>query len=315
MHTSDDKLVILIISRKVSEYLVLYFACVLQFKVFMAMDDGFVKCEVTVEHVLPSGVTTKRENFKGAHVEVGRNELQDVVLKISHERGKLGPYTVRAHVIHKKFVSTGKASIRLIPQGLQIMLSNCPPQQLALFLRLMSTKVAARGSKQGAKRRVIGDVSLQFDTISPLSDSDVQKAQQNGGLKVRDTNKDIATTPKRNMSTAVKRKLQEENGGVALQPRKKYNISGGGAELTEEQQTVLNSVRRGLNVFITGGAGTGKSFLLRKMINTLPPDVTFVTASTGAAACHIGECVCVCMCVCVRVCVRACVRACVRVCV
>ena len=254
------------------------------------MDDGFVKCEVTVEHVLPSGATTKREHFKGAHVELGRNELQDVVLKISHERGNLGPYTVRAHVVHKKFVSNGKASIRLIPQGLQIMFSNCPPQQLALFLRLMSMKVAARGSKQGAKRRVIGDISLQFDTISPLSDNDVQKVQQNGGLKVRDTNKggSLVTTPKRNMSTAVKRKLQEENGGVAQQPRKKCSISGGGAELTEEQQTVLNSVRRGLNVFITGGAGTGKSFLLRKMINTLPPDVTFVTASTGAAACHIG---------------------------
>ena len=106
------------------------------------------------------------------------------------------------------------------------------------------------------------------------------------------------------MSTAVKRKLQEESGGVAQQPRKKCSISGGGVELTEEQQTVLNSVRRGLNVFVTGGAGTGKSFLLRKMISILPPDATFVTASTGAAACHIGECVCVCACV---ECVYACV--------
>lgn len=38
----------------------------------------------------------------------------------------------------------------------------------------------------------------------------------------------------------------------------------------------------------SGSAGTGKSFLLRYIVNTLPPDVTMVTASTGASACLIG---------------------------
>lgn len=37
-----------------------------------------------------------------------------------------------------------------------------------------------------------------------------------------------------------------------------------------------------------GSAGTGKSFLLRYIVNTLPPDVTIVTASTGSSACLIG---------------------------
>lgn len=258
------------------------------------MENGFIKCEVTVEHVAPSGATTRRESFKSANVELGRNELEDVVLKISHDKGTLGPCTVRAHTIHKKFVRNGKATICLTPQGLQIMLSNCPPQQLALFLRLLAVKVAARGNKQGAKRRVIGDVSLSFDTISPLNDSDVKKAQVNtGALKVRDTNKDASTltTPKRSgsaSSVAVKRKLQSDEGGIQQLRKKSSILKGDGAEFNEQQQAVVNSVRMGLNVFITGGAGTGKSYLLRKMISTLPPDVTFVTASTGAAACHIG---------------------------
>ena len=36
------------------------------------------------------------------------------------------------------------------------------------------------------------------------------------------------------------------------------------------------------------GAGTGKSLVLKHILRALPDDSTFVTASTGLAACALG---------------------------
>ncbi|CAJ0552604.1 Ff.00g006820.m01.CDS01 [Fusarium sp. VM40] len=65
--------------------------------------------------------------------------------------------------------------------------------------------------------------------------------------------------------------------------------------LSEEQQTVFNLVvNRGESVFFTGAAGTGKSVLLRKIVQSLVAkylgdrDCIGVTASTGLAAQNIG---------------------------
>ncbi|KAL0484187.1 ATP-dependent DNA helicase PIF1 [Acrasis kona] len=64
--------------------------------------------------------------------------------------------------------------------------------------------------------------------------------------------------------------------------------------LSNEQQTVLDLVRRGENVFFTGCAGTGKSFLLQEIIKDLKErckqEEIGITASTGIAAVNIGGC-------------------------
>ena len=67
---------------------------------------------------------------------------------------------------------------------------------------------------------------------------------------------------------------------------------------------VINAVRAGKSVFFTGSARTGKSYLLKRLITMLPPQSTFMAASTGAAACHIGGTTLhVCVCARARVCV------------
>ncbi|KAL4244570.1 ATP-dependent DNA helicase PIF1 [Abortiporus biennis] len=63
-------------------------------------------------------------------------------------------------------------------------------------------------------------------------------------------------------------------------------------KLSKEQYDVLNMVRSGRSVFFTGSAGTGKSVLLRKIIEDCKEKhIEFaVTASTGIAAVNVGGC-------------------------
>ncbi|NXE45329.1 PIF1 helicase, partial [Casuarius casuarius] len=60
------------------------------------------------------------------------------------------------------------------------------------------------------------------------------------------------------------------------------------ARLSAEQDAVLGAVLSGKSVFFTGCAGTGKSYLLKRIVGSLPPQSTYATASTGVAACHVG---------------------------
>ena len=63
-------------------------------------------------------------------------------------------------------------------------------------------------------------------------------------------------------------------------------------ELSTEQQSVINAVRHGDNIFLTGSAGVGKSVTLRAIISALRemygPEAVAVCASTGIAAEPLG---------------------------
>ncbi|OVA07066.1 AAA+ ATPase domain [Macleaya cordata] len=62
--------------------------------------------------------------------------------------------------------------------------------------------------------------------------------------------------------------------------------------LTKKQQEVLTAISNGKSVFLTGSAGTGKTFLLQQAISLLNqihnPNEVFITASTGVAACALN---------------------------
>lgn len=55
-------------------------------------------------------------------------------------------------------------------------------------------------------------------------------------------------------------------------------------DLSREQAVALEILESGENIFLTGGAGTGKSFLVREFRRHIDPKTTPLLASTGAAA-------------------------------
>jgi ATP-dependent DNA helicase PIF1 len=58
--------------------------------------------------------------------------------------------------------------------------------------------------------------------------------------------------------------------------------------LSPEQKLALETLRSGENVFLTGGAGVGKSTVIKELIEELNPKEMPVLASTGAAAVLMG---------------------------
>lgn len=59
-------------------------------------------------------------------------------------------------------------------------------------------------------------------------------------------------------------------------------------DLSSEQANALELLRSGENVFLTGGAGSGKSFLIRQFMKELDSKEMPILASTGAAAVLLG---------------------------
>ncbi|XP_062509312.1 ATP-dependent DNA helicase PIF1-like [Corticium candelabrum] len=241
------------------------------------MEATCIQCSLAIES-LSGQSTCQRKSFAKAELTLGRNENGSIMIQLNTPQETI-TQLIKQHTVHTKFLRDGKATIRLITQGVQLLISNCPPDNLASFVKTLEVKLAARGDLQ-VKRTGARRVLHTFNEISPLTGGDVKAAIE------KTKSSAMATTPCREhkAKTAIKRKLAtEKNESPQLSlPMNKM------PELTAEQVGVLTAVQQGKNVFFTGSAGTGKSYLLKRIIGSLPPSSTFATASTGVAACHIG---------------------------
>jgi hypothetical protein len=98
------------------------------------------------------------------------------------------------------------------------------------------------------------------------------------------------------------RSLDESTGGAqGFSDYHRRRLSGTGrpsssqaalGKLTADQELAVDAVKAGHNIFLTGSAGTGKSYVLKHLIAALKRrhgnNAVHVTASTGAAAVLIG---------------------------
>ncbi|CAG5896921.1 unnamed protein product [Menidia menidia] len=260
--------------------------------VMLSGEDGAqIQCSVTVEHLTSCGQASRRQVIRKASVILGRNEFQEIILRV-HDGKVPQSYPLKDFQLFTKFVGEGKCTVKLLPTNVQVLVSNCPPEQLKLFLKTLSIKHQAwQGSKPLSDREKLkAALPRSFEAISPLQQKDIQKVNE---MRSRMAQKGLADrtnkVPVRGTGQQIKRSRSDTNfSPVKSHPSKKPILSLPSRKLNRDQEAILHAVLSGKNVFFTGSAGTGKSFLLKRIIGSLPPKSTFATASTGVAACHIG---------------------------
>ncbi|XP_042354055.1 ATP-dependent DNA helicase PIF1 [Plectropomus leopardus] len=254
-------------------------------------DGAQLQCCVTVEQLNISGQATRRQVIRKASVVLGRNEFQEIILRI-HDGKVPQNYHLKEFKLFTKFVRDGKCTVKLLRENIQVLISNCPPDRLNIFLKTLSIKhQALQGTKPLSDREKLkAGLPRSFEAISPLQQRDIQKVNE---LRSKEAPRGL--TDRTNKTAAagtgqqVKRSRSETNfSPVKANPNKKPTLSLPSRKLNKDQAAVLSAVLSGKNVFFTGSAGTGKSFLLKRIMGSLPPKSTFATASTGVAACHIG---------------------------
>ncbi|XP_035114742.1 ATP-dependent DNA helicase PIF1 isoform X1 [Callithrix jacchus] len=252
-------------------------------------EDSELRCRVAVEELSPGGQPRRRQALRTAELSLGRNERRELMLRLQAPgpAGRLRYFPLRAARLFTRFAAAGRSTLRLPTQGapgagaVQLLLSDCPPDRLRRFLRTLRLKLAAAPGPgpASARAQLLGPRPLDFVTISPVQP---EERRLGAATQVPDT-------------TMVKRPVEPQAGAEPSTeaprwplPVKRLSLPSTKPQLSEEQASVLRAVLKGQSIFFTGSAGTGKSYLLKRILGSLPPTGTVATASTGVAACHIG---------------------------
>lgn len=241
----------------------------------MDSNEAALKCSINLEWQTPQGTIQKKISHKNAYLKLIRNEFRVMFVEITADKNAPIRLQLKAISVHKNFMNEGKASIKFQEMRCTLYLFNAPTGQLVSFLRTLFVKMTGERAKASEgnvplRKQLLSNKPKSFEEISPVTMADLNKAK----AKV---SKRTTTTP-----SPSSRKRKHEGGEGEMMSKRLYTSSPIPDEvLNVEQKEVLDACLAGHNVFFTGSAGTGKSYLLRKIITALPPDVTVATASTG----------------------------------
>ncbi|VDO30530.1 unnamed protein product [Haemonchus placei] len=210
---------------------------------------------------------------KNATLTIGRNLAREIVLQVelggvSGGRPAVASYSLIDCIIHRRSIAQGKGAIEVPNRKLVIQLSNCAPRKLNVFLKSLQAKLDIMHSERSqsattqnrtplaiSRKSHLQELPSLHTVLSPLSIEEIRRVR-------------------RYVSCCFKPASTKKTETI---------------KLSEEQRNVIRCVlQTSENVFFTGSAGTGKSVVLRRIIEMLPAATTFVTAATGVAACQLG---------------------------
>lgn len=142
----------------------------------MAASCGSVSCSVKIETaIVKSNNLIHKSCHRNSKLSLGRNEFREIILQVSASSFSTS-YVMKNVNIHKRFMKDGKATITLKDDNVSIMLSNCPPNVLLLFLRTLATKIRVgegMSTPLSIKQRLLSEKRKQIQEISPINVKDL----------------------------------------------------------------------------------------------------------------------------------------------
>eukprot|EP00966_Prymnesium_polylepis_P118611 2742022-Prymnesium_polylepis.1 len=228
-------------------------------------------CDVTTQQVCPrSGRVVRTMAYRRSCIAYCIDESERRVLMIGSDKDA-AEYPVAGGVqMLTKFASDGKATLILPKRNTTILIANACPEALQRWCHALKTggpppAKAAAAAAEPLSKRALSSPAIGSARRAPLSDLSPSA---------------LASTP----SVAAAKKARDPGP----RPSPTWQSPPVAQGLTQQQTAVLRAACSGRSIFFTGGAGTGKSHLLRQIVTRLPAKTTYVTASTGMAACQVG---------------------------
>lgn len=256
-----------------------------------------LECVIKVEMTDSRGTGLRSTQFPKGQLSLLRSAERDIIIKASDITSPSREASVcisnRLHTIkiHSNFANEGRASIVITKKDnsrTQLLLSNCPPSHLKLFLNAVGVKRMAQCGQQDLAANFKAAKRPHLDKISPLTNNDLKKVRVALADKTKTLNESPKSTKSNSIKLPVRKGPAKENAVKPPAVPKTIASLFGGHSLNSEQSAVARAALNGSSLFFTGSAGTGKTHLLKYITERLPPQSTVVTASTGIAASHIS---------------------------
>jgi hypothetical protein len=177
-----------------------------------------------------------------------------IVLEVTKLNFRMKTVLDGSCIVHDMFVTKGKMCIEVPSTRTHIFINDAPPAALQSACKVLEKHLKCR-----LKSTSPGKTCAHTVVPGAIGSRPGEQKQIDGRTEV----KIVGRSPTK--SGEITRSL-------------------GDSDLCADQRRAVDAVMQGKNVFLTGGAGTGKSALLRYIIAKLEGRGCVVTASTGAAA-------------------------------